>query len=697
MRTRHLLITCALLLFFVTASLVAPTTHAQRGSAIDTYAITNAHIVPVSGPEIARGTVVIRNGLIAAVGANVAAPADARVIDGTGLTVYPGLIDANTSLGMPQPSPSPSAATGRSGAGLPSIFAAPQASFITAQNSAQPPGLQPEVMAENVVQTTSDQIDAERNAGITSALTAPREGIFIGQSAFINLAGETPRQMIVRSPVAMHIGFTPLRSGTYPGSLMGVFSAIRQMLLDAERYRDSHVTYEQNPRGTRRPTQDRSLAALVPVITRDMPVIMQANTEREIRRALDLAQEFNLKVIIAGGEESWKVTDRLHEMNVPVLLSLNFPRRTTAQVAEADPEPLRVLRERVEAPKAAGRLAAAHVRFAFQSGSMADMRDFLVNAIRAIENGLSRDEALRAMTINAAEILGVGNQLGSIEVGKIANLTVTRGDLFDRNARITNVFIDGRPVELRPVTAAQRGAGASGSWTVNIKLEGRDVTITLILQQEGENLRGSIQGELGSSQIASASAGPTGDLRITVPVTFQGQTHEATFSGRINGNEMSGSVTVVGISPGTFTGTRAGGGGPPAAPSPTPQTQPSPTPEQPGGNPPSNAVDISGTYNLTLTVGPTNTVGGTLLLRQQGRTLSGTLETPFGTTELVDGSIGANGFRFISEAEVEGRVVQLTVTGIVKGNEINGSVTSEIGSTVFTGTRSPKETMNDER
>lgn len=696
MLIRHLLTIFALVLFFASISHVTSTTHAQRG-AIDTYAITNAHIVPITGPEIARGTIVIRNGLIAAVGANVAAPADARIIDGTGLTVYPGLIDANTTLGIPQPSPSPSAATGRSGAGLPSIFGAPQPSFITAPNSAQPPGLQPEVMAENVIQTSSDQIDAERNAGITSALTAPREGIFIGQSAFINLVGDTPRQMIVRSPVAMHIGFTPLRSGTYPGSLMGVFSAIRQMLLDTQRYRDSHVTYEQNPRGIRRPTQDRSLAALVPVISRDMPVVMQANTEREIRRALDLAQEFNLKVIIAGGEESWKVTDRLREMNVPVLLSLNFPRRTTMQIADADPEPLRVLRERVEAPKAAGRLAAAHVRFAFQSGSMTDMRDFLGNAIRAVENGLSRDEALRAMTINAAEILGVSNQLGSIEVGKIANLTVTRGNILDRNARITNVFIDGRPIELRPVTAApSRGAGASGTWTVNVKLEGRDVTITLILQQDGENLRGSIQGELGSSQIASASAGPTGDLRLTVPVTFQGQTHEATFTGRIAGNEMSGSVTIVGISPGTFTGTRAGGGGPAAVPTPTPQAQPSPTPEQPSGNPPSSAADISGTYNLTLTVGPTNTVSGTLLLRQQGRTLSGTLETPFGTTELVDGSMGANGFRFISEAEVEGRVVQMTVTGIVKGNVVNGSVTSEIGSTVFTGTRNPKETMNDE-
>ena len=114
----------------------------------------------------------------------------------------------------------------------------------------------------------------------------------MGQSALINLSGETPQQMIVRSPVAMHVGFTPLR-GTYPGSLMGVFRTLRQMMLDAQRYRDSMQIYERNPRGTRRPETDRSLAALVPVIDGRMPVVMLANSEREISRALDLAPSSN--------------------------------------------------------------------------------------------------------------------------------------------------------------------------------------------------------------------------------------------------------------------------------------------------------------------------------------------------------------------------------------------------------------------
>ena len=204
-------------------------------------------------------------------------------------------------------------------------------------------------MVEEVIRTGGSDVEAARNAGFTTALTLPRTGIWMGQSAVINLAGETPQQMIVRSPVAMRVGFTPLR-GSYPGSLMGVFATLRQMMLDAQRYRDSLKIYEQSPRGVRRPDTDRSLDALVPVIEGKMPVVMLANTEREIGRALDLAEEFKLKLIIAGGRESDGLTDRLLKQNVPVLLSLNLPRRTTAALPEADPEPMRATRTR-KAPK----------------------------------------------------------------------------------------------------------------------------------------------------------------------------------------------------------------------------------------------------------------------------------------------------------------------------------------------------------
>src|SRR5215207_8265772 len=635
-----------------------PPAGAQRrpGAGVDVYAITNARVVTVSGAPIERGTVVIRDGLIAAVGANVTAPPDARTIDGTGLTVYPGLID--------QTAPS-----------------------AVSPNSTQPPGLQPEIFAADIIRPGGPEVEAARNAGVTSAQTAPRGNVFLGQSAVINLAGDTPQQMIVRTPVALYVGLNPIGQGNYPGSLMGVFSSVRQMLLDARRFREANELYERNPRGLRRPEQDKSLAALLPVLARQMPVVMQADRVREIERALDLAQEFNLNLVINGGLEADRVAARLKAANVPVLLSLNFPRRTAAASPDADPEPLRILRERVEAPKTAGRLAAAGVRFAFQSGGMTTMSDYLANAARAVEAGLPRDEAVRALTLRPAEILGVSNQLGSVEVGKIANLTVTRGDLFARDRRVSHLFIDGRQVELRPAAAAGAGpATASGTWTLNVTLGGsgnerQEMSGTLTLQQQGDRLTGSLQGQLGSGTVASGTAtGP--DINFTVPITLPApasQTTDAIFTGTISGNEMRGAVQVVGRGPGTFTATRAGG--PPAGGGGA-------APPQGGGTQAPAAGPLAGTWNITTTAG-SQTIPGTLTLQQQGTRLTGRVETPFGTADITDGSATGGGFRVSTTLNIEGQSTDLTFEGTVSGNRMSGTVTSSRGSFPFSGTRTP--------
>jgi hypothetical protein len=194
---------------------------------------------------------------------------------------------------------------------------------------------------------------------------------------------------------------------------------------------------------------------------------------------------------------------------------------------------------------------------------MTNVSDLLVNANKTIENGLQPVDALRAFTIWPAEILGVKDQLGSIEVGKIANLTVTRGDLFDRNSHITHVFIDGRPVDLRPPTppggpmsGGQGRFALAGTWTVTVNLSEGDRTITLTLQQEGERLNGSISGPLGAGEISNGSASNTGEVRFTVSVNVEGQTKEATFTGNLANNQIRGNVAIVGMQPGTFTATR---------------------------------------------------------------------------------------------------------------------------------------------
>ncbi|HMA23531.1 MAG TPA: amidohydrolase family protein [Gemmatimonadaceae bacterium] len=520
------------------------------------YAITNAKIITVAGPAIDRGTVVVRNGVITAVGASIPVPGDARVIDGNGLTVYPGLIDANSSLGLGTDATAGATAGGRGGRGAGGRGATPaqQAAPVGAPNSLHPVGLQPELAAVDLVHPDADAFVGPQSAGITAVQSVPATGIFRGLAAVVNLGGSNAQAMIIKAPVAEHIGFTPQRGGGYPNSLLGVFSALRQMLLDAQHYGAEQAAYAKNPRGMHRPEIDPSLDALQPVLARQIPVVMEASSQREIERALDLAKEFNIRAIIAGGDEADKVAARLKAENVPVLISLNFPRRPQAS-PDADPEPIRVLRARVEAPKLAGKLAQAGVKFAFEDGGMSNWADFLTNAGRTSEGGLSAEQTIRALTLSPAEILGVSDRLGTIESGKIANLTITRGDLF--TGRVTQVFIDGVPVEVRAAAAANGAASlANGTWTITVTLDEGEKPVTLALQQAGDQLRGTIQGSLGSSQISNGSIGANGELQFTASVTMAAGTEEARFTGTISGNVVRGTVAIVGHPQGTFIGSR---------------------------------------------------------------------------------------------------------------------------------------------
>jgi imidazolonepropionase-like amidohydrolase len=544
-----------------------------------TYAITNARLVPVSGPVVEKGTIVVRDGLIAAIGATVKVPADARVVDGAGLTVYPGLIDAFSSLGIA----SAQGAGGRGGAGGGGAVAAlaafgggqggPNANAST-RNASHPPGLQPEVTAMEQLRADGEAFAGPQSAGITAALTAPASGIFQGQSAFVNLGSGDAAALVIKSPVSQNVGFTPLRNGGYPNSLLGVWSSLRQMLLDAQHYRDEQSAYAKSPRGMRRPEYDASLEALQPVLSGQQPVIMSASTKREIERALDFAKEFKLKAIIAGGSEAYEVADRLKADGVPVLLSINFPRRTAAPTADADPDPIRLLRDRVQAPKTPSDLAKAGVKFAFESGGMTTWADFLGNAQKSVESGLPADQALRAMTLGSAEILGVADRVGSLEVGKIANLTIARGDLLGRGGRVTQLFVDGKPVTVRPPAAADANAvTATGAWTTNVSLDNAQYAVTFALRQEGERLTGSLQGELGTVEISGGSIGADGAFRFTATITLKEGSEEATFMGNLEGNAIRGRVQIVGHTPGNFTGTRPQRGGGAGGPG-TPGTRP---------------------------------------------------------------------------------------------------------------------------
>ena len=514
------------------------------------YAITGATVITASGPNLSNATVVIRDGLIESVGRDAKVPADAKVFDGKGLTVYPGFFDANTNLGIPKTT-------------------APQqpnrGSQADQSNSNYPPELRAEEKAFEKLKAGESQFKARRDNGFTTVLTVSEEGIFQGHSTVINLAGDSVAEMIIKPVFAQHVSFRTARNGVFPTSLMGTFAALRQMFLDAGRLEEVEKMYADNPVGMKRPEKDLSLEALIPVVKGQMPVVFTANSEREIIRVLDLIGEFNLRGIIAGGQESYKVIDRLKTAKVPVLLSLDLPVRTAAENKEAEPESMEVLRRRIEAPKNAAKLKQAGVKFAFQSGEMKNITDFLKNAEIVTKNGLSKQDAIRAMTIEAAEILGVSRQLGSIEKGKIANLVVMNGDIFAANRRITHVFVDGKLFEQpkkddKKKTAGTGGANAkplnvAGTWAITVEAPGQTIPLTFTFNQQGENLSGTINSSMfGVAPIRNGSVSASG-FSFDTTVTFAGQELDISFNGRVTGNQVEGTADTQ-QGPAAFSGTK---------------------------------------------------------------------------------------------------------------------------------------------
>ena len=541
-----------------------------RSDAPRVYAIRDAQIVTGTGKTIQKGTIVFRDGLIVDLGESAHIPPDARVIDGSGLTVYPGLIDGYTNLGM---APPPAAATpGPAGQGRQG--ARPVQTAPAAQQEEQSHG-DPSVQAADEIKPGGTAIESERSIGVTSALSSPSQGIFAGQSALVNLAGEEAPAMVVRTPVALTVQFRGSAGffGGYPNSLMGTVAFIRQTFYDAVHYRDQQSRYDRVKRGVPRPEHDKKLAALVPALKGDLPVLFVANSDLDIRRALMIADEFHLKPIIEGALTGYRVADMLASRKVPVILSLNFPKRSADLPQDVD-EPLRVLRERAEAPAGPSKMAAAGVKFAFSSAGLGPA-DFLGNVRKAIESGLSKDAALKALTANAAEILGAGDQLGTLETGKIANLVVTSGDLFDRAPKLRYVFIDGNEIELKKPEPPQRGGGPGGPgrpggsasagagratdpggiWKISVHTPQGDHDISLSITRQGDSITGTLQGPEGPSQIRNAAL-EGNRLTFEVTISVGGNNIDASFSGTIEGDSISGAISVASMGSFDFSGTR---------------------------------------------------------------------------------------------------------------------------------------------
>ncbi|HSL20810.1 MAG TPA: amidohydrolase family protein [Vicinamibacterales bacterium] len=444
------------------AAIAAALAAAAHADVPRVYAIRGARIVTAAGAPIASGTVVLRDGSIQSAGPDVQPPADARVIDGAGLTVYPGLIDmANTSaVTIPQEEQ-------------------PRELRTSEELERWKRGqiLRPQLETADYVKPDAPDLRKLASAGITAVLAAPSGQVVQGRSALINVAApeEDPQiggvadpragLVVLKTPVALHVQFTPSPrpGGAYPASLMGSIAFVRQAFLDAQHHQAASDHYgRMRGAGLPRPVRDPALEAFAPALSGRMPVAFEAGAAREILRALGIAAEFKLDPIIVGGLESEQVLSDLKARGARVIYSLNYPSRPRTLAPDAD-EPLRTLRERAEAPKTPAALEKTGVLFAFGSAGLREPKDFVKNAAKAVREGLAPDAAVRALTINAARVAGVADRLGSIERGKIANLVVTEGDLFDEKMKVKHVFIDGRPVNLEEPAPARERRDAGGT------------------------------------------------------------------------------------------------------------------------------------------------------------------------------------------------------------------------------------------
>ena len=397
-----------------------------------TYVLKDARIVRVSAPTLERGVVVVRDGLIESVGQNVAAPAGAWVIEGKGLTVYPGLIDALSTWGIPAPS---------SGRGDPPPAHGPEERPLNASWT----------KAADQIVPTDRVIQTARDGGYTTAVSFPRGNIFAGQGSVFNLAGDRPGQMIIADSVGQLINLRANSGRGFPSSLMGAIAYVRQIYADADRYTGAKSIYEKHPEGLRRPAYDRALEGVL----ESSMMLLPAETDVEIERMVALGQELKHKVVLYGGHEAWRAVELLKQTQTTVLVSLKYPEKPRDSDPALD-EPARVLRLRDKAPSAAAALAHAGVKFAFYSDGLTNPRDLMRAVKKAVDAGLSAEDAIRAMTLSPAEIYGVAGQIGSIEKGKIANLVVTDGDLFAEKTRIRYVFVDGNQFEPLPAEPAAR-------------------------------------------------------------------------------------------------------------------------------------------------------------------------------------------------------------------------------------------------
>lgn len=395
----------------------------QPVEAANDYALTNARIVTVTNGIIENGTVLISEDRIVAVGTDVDIPAGTTVIDCTGLSIYPGMIDSGTQLGTVEVS-----------------------SDARTRDFSEIGDLTPHAQALTAVNPNSVLIPVTRVSGVTTVLTEPQGGLLPGTAAMIHLHGYTPDQMFVEGTKVVKMNFPASgRRGRFDTrSDEDVEKASKKSMAKLNKLWDAAQEYARidsahaaNPSSDQTPEYVPEISALVPVVRNEQILMISTNRAADILAALKWVEERGFeRVVLSGVSEGWRVADKISESGLPALVGpvLSIPTRQSDRYDKAYAN--------------AGLLLKAGVKVAIRSGQSENVRNLPYNAGFAAAYGMGKEAALRAVTIEPAEIFGVSDKLGSIEVGKQANLFVSTGDPFETSTQIRDVFIRGYRISM---------------------------------------------------------------------------------------------------------------------------------------------------------------------------------------------------------------------------------------------------------
>ena len=505
------------------------------------WAVKDCRIVTLAGAPIEKGAVVIRNGLIEAVGADISIPLDAEVLDGTKLSLYPGLID---SLGQ-------------------SLLKLPEEKFdpskmYSGEFTDKDKGITPELKAFDYVNLGKSIIEKYHKFGITGAQVIPQRGIFTGQASFFSLGNADKNKALLLKDNCLGIGFSPANFMVYPNSLMGVVAYLRQAFTDASYFNLNRERWQKEMRGISRPDYTPLLEILTEYTSRKKPVIFLCNNQNDIRRSLNLAADYKLNYLISDlGSEAWRVIPELKIAKARVLCAVSFkvpPTSIHAQLGKDEKEKA----EKEIYPKNPAKLAEAGIPFAFSSLGTDDPKSFMEGVQKAIDAGLPREKALEALTTTAVSFFGLEGALGTIEPGKIANFVLAEGDLLSKEAKIRYVFADGDKFELKEAKAKEGEkptVNISGKWELSLP---NGLRIITEFSQEEASFSGKMTTPFGAFDFTGGVISGN-EISFEMNVSVGGESLDLYFSAIVEGDTMRGTVVQGTMGSAEFSGKRIPG------------------------------------------------------------------------------------------------------------------------------------------